>query len=117
MGLKSLFNSKKKDVIPSATLSQSKSLSVCLHACLALEIKQVFNKFDMNYDDKISTLELRMCYNLDVHEVQMDTYRPIILHMVHDASTLELWSRFHVSNFVCVFRLVDWEKNEKGIMY
>ncbi|TKY60977.1 calcium-binding protein CML25 [Spatholobus suberectus] len=57
MGLKSLFN-RSKEEIPSATPSRSTSLSVRSRARLATELEQVFNKFDVNGDGKISASEL-----------------------------------------------------------
>ncbi|KAG5041747.1 hypothetical protein AAZX31_05G223500 [Glycine max] len=57
MGLKSLFN-RNKDAISSDTASRSTSLSVRSRTRMADELEQVFNKFDVNGDGKISASEL-----------------------------------------------------------
>ncbi|XP_004503360.1 probable calcium-binding protein CML25 [Cicer arietinum] len=59
MGLKSLFN-RPKDMIPSASSTPSRSTSLSVHsrARLAGELEQVFKKFDVNGDGKISASEL-----------------------------------------------------------
>ncbi|CAJ1936789.1 unnamed protein product [Sphenostylis stenocarpa] len=58
MGLKSLFN-RQKDAVSSGGESRSMSLSVRSRARLAGELEQVFKKFDVNGDGKISASELR----------------------------------------------------------
>ena len=61
MGFKSLFNRKKKMSSSNAATpiaSRSPSLSHHSRAQLALELEQVFKKFDVNGDGKISASEL-----------------------------------------------------------
>lgn len=66
MGFRSLFNRKKKLRKPTSSspitftpiISRSTSLSVHSHAQFVAELEQVFKKFDVNGDGKISSSEL-----------------------------------------------------------
>ncbi|OIS96817.1 PREDICTED: probable calcium-binding protein CML25 [Nicotiana attenuata] len=58
MRFKSLFNRKKKSLPNSKTPSPSSSPPVNSPAKIEEELEQVFSKFDMNGDGKISSLEL-----------------------------------------------------------
>ncbi|WVZ26523.1 hypothetical protein V8G54_005067 [Vigna mungo] len=57
MGLKNLFN-REKDAISSGGASRSMSLSVRSRVRIGGELEQVFKKFDVNGDGKISASEL-----------------------------------------------------------